>query len=47
LEAAKAEDVKGKEGYQKGHHQIIKDRDEFSKFLEQNPNKTGAYLARA
>jgi len=43
----KTGDVKRKEGYQTGHRSIIKDRQALAKFLEQNPNKTGAELARA
>ena len=43
----KTGDVKRKEGYQKGHRRIIKDREAPQKFLEQNPNKTGTTLARA
>jgi len=43
----KTGDIKAKEGYQKGYRGIIKDREALAKFLEQNPNKTGAELARA
>jgi len=36
---------RAKEGYQKGHCRIVKDREVLAKFLEQNSNKTGAELA--